>query len=145
MSKHSIIKRLFSATLAFIVLVTSVGIALDFHMCQGELKSIGVFEEAIACSNMEFNSSCDSPSKSQNDALSPEPCCKNSQFFSKLNIEKSEQAVFELKHQNLLALNFESRVDGNVFLSKIAFQAIPLFRPPPIEKDFSTLFQTFLI
>ena len=145
MSKHSLLTRLLSVTLALVVFVATVGVALDVHVCQDEIKSIGVFEKAIACSNMKINSSCAVPSNSKQNNVTQDPCCKSNQFISKINVANSNQAIFEFVNHNFISFDLESRIDRNVFLSSTSVQAIPLLRPPPIEKEFSILFQTFLI
>ncbi len=145
MYMHSYIKLWFSATLALIVLVASIGIALDFHVCQGKIKSIGVFEKATACSSMGTNTSCDKSIKFYRDGFSQESCCRNNLLLCKINIENSNPTISENNVYNPMCFYIEDNIKGNVIIPSTTIGAIPLLRPPPIEKDFSILFQTFLI
>ena len=142
---HSRIIRLFSVTLALNILMVTIGVALDFHICHGEIKSIGVFEKANVCSNMGTNSSCDSTKESNENGLSQESCCRNEQVLCSVNIESSVRVYAENVSQDIVGFDliiFPFR--KTITIDKYT-KAIPLLRPPPIEKDISILFQTFLI
>ena len=41
--------RIVSLVLAMVLFSTTVGISMDFHYCQGELKSVALFSKAKSC------------------------------------------------------------------------------------------------
>jgi len=80
------IKKLLSIFFVVLVLVSTTGLAVDSHMCQGELKSIALFCEATECPNCPENklNKTDSDESLQ---IKKKSCCENHHSFFKSDFQ----------------------------------------------------------
>lgn len=145
MTKRSISIHMMSIFLAVVVLIASIGVVFDYHICQGEIKSIGVFKKAESCYVMDKTLGCLNHDDGLNEKLSKTSCCTSDQFVCKLNIESGS---------NFDIYNICHNINGVILPIDVSELYLPLnqsvdeptiYRPPPIDKDFSVLYQAFLI
>ena len=78
--------------MAFLVLVSTMGFSLDYHVCQGSIKSFAINGKAKTClemSGFEAPEECDSPDSSSGneDQLTKQQCCTNISAFQTLASE----------------------------------------------------------
>ena len=137
--------------LALMVLVSSMSYTIDFHYCQGQLKSFSIFGKAKNCHEMASKMpSCHHKKKNLENSLScsegENNCCNNetahfeSDFDEKiLNID-----YLNLECQFFVVANTNSSFKD--FLGE-SEDEIPFahYKPPLIQKDIPVLFETFLL
>lgn len=136
------IKRFSSISLLFILLLTSIGLKVNTHVCQGSLKSIGLFVKAKACSTMG-ESSC--TNKSHADGFNRKPCCTDMSFMTPVSkYETNQFTTSETKgitdkvfFKILAVLRTQSNTPSMVMFKD---------DPPDIgNQNVQTMFQVFLI
>jgi hypothetical protein len=118
------------------VLISSVGVCLDVHYCQGDVQAIGFYSDAPNCydemlmvSDLETNSNSLSSS-----------CCKDEFIYGKVNIESKEDLKLNLDDLILASFTYVP-----VFRN---FQTIYVQVQPEDDlsfKDVRVLYQQFLI
>ena len=67
-------KAIFSYIGAMLMLLTSLSINLDFHLCQGKVKSLGIYAEANSCPMAMSESAC---SRSGREGWNRTNCCED--------------------------------------------------------------------
>lgn len=137
-----------------LLFISSSGISMDMHFCQGKLKRVSLVGSAKTCAEMAVMmkhcsgkkaKSCHGASKSCSDDGNHNGCCEN------------DSISFDLDIDNIDIQDFNSSVleiDFNV-LSQIRLVDFPNFQlkllqfeeyiPPLSKKDFTVLYQSFLI
>lgn len=125
-------------------MLSSIGMAKSTHICMG-LEMMAEFSLAVKHLDCGMNNHQQSPSSEHGDFKDANECCQNQ---------------FELVHndgdQNLKAVNIDAAqlifiaAFTQTFIFGIAptttsEQQFSFLIPPPMEKDFVILFQSFLI
>ncbi len=137
------IKAILSFSLSFLMLFGSVGFTVNGHICQGQLKTIGVFTEAPGCGQAEMQNCTASHT---HDGINQQPCCSAlkcinqvSSFESKPNLVAQETAF-----NKVIFDNYSERV--HVLPYQLRTYLFRNYTPP--EDDHSELIvrnQVFLI
>ena len=147
MNKTKIIRNLISTFLGIVFLLGTMGFTMDFHFCQGQIKSIGFFEKAQECNSKKNGQSCTiKTSKSAKNSISKIPCCVNKQVFYKVDFIKKIETIPAVNKTKVdppqiykLKLNqrdyYTFTTHNPVVRNKIIYT----------DKDFSVLYQSFLI
>ena len=131
-----------SILLAFLLLISTVGMAKTTHWCMGhEMESaIGFGEKHLDC-GMEL------PADQENEATSEDPssCCENKTQHLQVDDDfQVSQLDFQLNPTFTLPFIQVFGFGLNFFaVSAIHFPAE--FSPDPPKRDFQLLYQTFLI
>lgn len=142
--------RIISLCLAILLLVSSSGISMDVHFCQGKFKRANIFGKAKTCQEVndclikcgkevkvyQSKNSCSKDGEHKG-------CCKNESFqldfdFDAFDIVSSD--LHEIHKQFLTAFTYIYVV--NLVPTKEVCK-FTTYRPPPIEKDIPILFQVF--
>ena len=137
-----------------LLFISSSGISMDMHFCQGKLKRVSLIGSAKTCAEMAVMmkhcsgkkaKSCHGASKSCSDDGSHNGCCENESISFDLDIDNIDIQAF---NSSVLEIDF------NV-LSKVQLVALPNFQikllqfeeyiPPLPRKDLTVLHQSFLI
>ena len=142
----------FSLLLAGIILITSVGVTFDMHLCGDKVKSISVFKKASTCNIMTTGAkvedcSTDATSKSDKTttSITERSCCSNLTIFCQNDV---------LEHKNLVEANaplnftFQIPVTSSIQATNLYTYFKnwqPLELPPLLIKDYMSLYQTFRI
>lgn len=145
------ISKFCTPILALLVLVSSMSYTVDFHYCQGQLKSCSLFGKAKNCHEMASKmASChhleQESSESACCSKGDNNCCNNETviFESDLNEQFLNLDHFELSSQLFAAApkGFSSAdfIGESKDIVRFAF-----YKPPLIQKDISVLFETFLL
>ncbi len=87
--KKHILKPL-ALVLAFIVGLSSMGLSMDKHVCQGKVKSVAFFGKAKTClqmqSDTETSGTCRMHRHCRHSGKKTKPCCHNESKYSKLSL-----------------------------------------------------------
>ncbi len=144
MMKYSALHKIFALSLAFILLFSSTGMAMDMHYCNGNLKSISLFGTAKSCHTKSNVPPCHMAQQKAQDQH--EGCCENQQVV----IEKGQFDATAPQHTALEGISLEfiyAIVAVFVIPQDIAKKAeyIPHFKPPLPKRNQQAHLQTFLI
>ena len=155
--KKSFTYKAISLCLAFLVLVSSLGISLDMHFCKGVLKSVHVFGVAESCQIAskvqrnkstcgEFLTSCTLQIAPKVPSLKKKTCCSNAQ----IDILTGDYFQKEFSSKLISLKVFKSALfmdDFGFEANTLRFQPIFgfLYRPPNLLKDIPVLVQSFLL
>ena len=143
--------RIFALSMSLLLLLSSVGIAADFHFCQGEFKNFALFTKAKSCHEIaEMQASCH---KSKNGSCheaavscstdEENGCCDNNTELLQLDVEYSFSGF---------AIEYDLQFDQAILPSKEKL-AVPALRyaaeyqnykPPLLIEDLTVRFQSFL-
>ncbi|MEP0712700.1 hypothetical protein [Algoriphagus sp.] len=136
-------KKSFSIVLAFLLLFTNIGLAKSSHICMGSemLNAIGLSAKNLDCGMKHQKSS----SSEEGGLSEANPCCQNS--FELVHNDGDQQLkVLQLDSVQLIfvAAFTQSFIFGIELTSTEAY-INPFISPPSIEKNYTVLFQSFLI
>jgi hypothetical protein len=134
--------------LALMMLVPTSGFAVDFHICQGKVKSFTIFGKAKGCSKMADGVKCtESPKKNMHqDGINKKPCCENETIFVKFNA--NDRGDNERITSPVNQISFDVAVTVLYELEFISENKLPLeynSNPPPLMEDRTVWFESFLI
>ncbi len=151
MTKNSKIYRSTALCLALLMFMTSMVGLVDVHYCGGHVKSVNFFGKAKACYEMGNIKQC---------ANHPQPttvtsaqdthkknCCSNQSFLFQADQDQvSQSASF------VIGLPLQQLITSYVYIFLFSEQIIKtnpssflLYETPLFSRDFSVLFQSFLI
>ncbi len=147
--------RFVALFMASLMLLTSVGFTLDMHYCQDQLRSTSLFGKADSCYEMaginpvekcSFNQMKEEQHEGQ--SINKKDCCHNKtlHFQSDQNQEAKAIVDFEIASQTQ---QFIAAYIAVFHTPSILIQSnqpsFADYSPPIISKDYSVLFQSFLI
>lgn len=140
MLKQNLYIRTFAVLTSILVLITSVGVNVNLHLCQDQIKSANFLGHAEGCSEAEVV--CEITLATTNPSIERTPCCKNLQIFGKTTFEQVHQITIEL--QNFFLLDLPNLHSQAKYILTDFSEGIIAFHPPP-EEDMLILYQQFLI
>lgn len=137
--------------MALLLLVTSSGLSMDVHFCQGKFKRASIFGKAKTCQEVnnclikcgkQVNSYPSETSCSRDE--SHKDCCKNESFILDLDFEVSDIVSTDLsKKQKHFLTAFTFNYVLNLVLTNEEVSKFKTYRPPPLERDLAVFFQVF--
>jgi len=134
------IRHIVSFFLATIVLIASVGVTVNFHLCAGQVQSIALFVKAQPC-KMDVPKSC------QKHEQKRKGCCEEQSLVLKGKETNAEvKTVTQLTPSfNLIAVILPVlysivNLDATVTTAQYA-----QYKPPLLEQDITVLVHSFLI
>jgi len=137
--------------LALLVLISSIGVNLNAHYCQGELVSYAFFNEAKSCYEI---AGFDRPSKPVKTLPTPvndtsvqkDNCCKDQHARFQLDQEQGQEGINLAYQQDiskaLPVYNLRLSAIQKKPYTAIYFDA---YKPPLLSRDLSVLHQSFLL
>ena len=136
---NTIVKKISTTLLSFIVLFSSMSFAIDEHYCGNNLMDVSYFGDADNCGSEEVTMNSSSSTVKQNN------CCKNETTLLESSIFNKEKFI-NLQHVDAEVLFFKA----NSYLGTYKDTAIEIeyytdFSPPDIAQDIQVLHQAFLI
>ena len=146
--------RLFSVTMALLLLLSSSGLTMDLHFCQGHLKRVNFIGKAKTCAEMALMvehcskkkaKSCHSKAKSCTGGESHDGCCDNKAVVLDLDIEKADFLDVnssDLKENTAVVAIDKFILSNENQLKKVAFRH---YKPPLPTTDIYILFESFLL
>ena len=147
--------RIFALTMAFLVMVSSSGIAMDVHYCMGQLKNINLFGEAENCHDSKVSEKlthcekvkkqCHNANKTSVDKQSEKGCCNNQliEFQNDADLIPIISATFFTSDITFL---YSPCIWGELKNKSIHNpQEYLIYKPPNRVQDIPILIQSFLI
>jgi len=148
--KRKFIHKTISLIMAFLLLVTSSGISMDVHFCQGHFKRANIFDKAKSCAEVNAClikcgkkvSSCSADKGCSSDG-DHKGCCHNESFDFDLEFDSIE-IIPDVNIENSLSSIYTgySFIEHHIIPSSRCLKFINYIPPPP-EKDIAILFQVF--
>jgi len=124
---------------------------IDFHYCQGQLKSFSLFGKAKNCHEMASKmASCHHKKQVDKKPMacseSDNNCCNNEtvHYESDLDQQFLNFDFFNLDSQLFVVATPEASLD-DLFIDIKEITPFAHYKPPLIQKDISVLFETFLL
>ena len=137
-----------------VVLTTSVGISMDMHYCQGNLKNINLIGDAQTCHDKAQKAKTNHCSKKEKachkkeqktcgDKINHDDCCENKAVFVQLEEEflQASDASVQVEFKFIVAF----------FLTDLSLESIDKevvhyknYKPPLLDKNIPLLMQSFL-
>lgn len=140
--------------MALLMLITSVGLAVDMHYCGGKLKTTSFFGKARVCHQVKRAKTSNSEecpihfqSREQGCAVDKANCCQNKLLYLQLdqdqNLQLEGPAVSKPLLQFVAAF---AQAFFNLDIKPVR-QAVfyAAYRPPLIFRDIPVLTQSFLL
>ena len=144
------ISKFIALALALMVLVSSMSYTIDFHYCQGQLKSFSLFGKAKNCHEMASKM----PSCHHKKQVDEKPmacsegdnnCCNNKTVYFESDFDEQ---IVNLDYLSLESLSFVVAFKHSFSdLYEVIKDVIPFahYKPPLIQKDIPVLFESFLL
>ncbi len=138
----SSIRPIVSIFMAILVLIASIGVTVNLHVCRGSLQSIALFVKAQPC-KMEIPKPCHS-GKTQ---TKRNGCCEEESILLK---GKETTAEFKTVTELAPSFNLISVILPVLYsINKVdSFRASPRYahyKPPLADRDITVFVQSFLI
>ncbi len=143
--------RFISLSLAGLMLVTSVGYAIDMHFCQGNLKSYSFFGKAKNCHEGEkVNVTClhhqKISSNSEEARLLKKDCCSNKTLHFQLQQNQINQNSDVLISQPIQSFVLPGRIPlWQAINPDQVRSAFEHYKPPSITREIIVLIQSYLL
>lgn len=142
MRTFKLVKQIISIFLSSLILISSMGITFSTHFCMGRAVDnelmIGMHE--LSCGMMDMDENCETSGTS---FMAP-GCCDNE--FISIDIEDDYKVVsekFTLSTSFLFAFTYTFLFDHqNNNEPSLAYTD---HHPPPLEQDYQSLYQSFLL
>lgn len=125
-------KRVFTISIALLLLVATTGVTLNKHYCMGRLKSVAIFASANPCS--------------ENGVPTPMPCCEDTS--EQLKVDDLTKASFDFKGTTDLyqiAVITYVLLEQNYLTLEEDKPAYYNYSPPLPDQDIRVLNQVFRI
>ena len=148
--------RFIALSLAFLMFFSSAGFAVDFHYCQGKLKTLGFFQKAKTCHELAANAShCHMAKKKTCHKQSSEisckkdgdgkGCCDNEMAFILLD---ADYGIAEYVSFGIQDIQFVAAFIATFNAQFIEVDSSPShfknYKPPLLERDILVLVHSFL-
>ena len=150
MKKVSLIYRFISWCLVILVLISSMGITVDMHYCNNELKSFSFSGKAKSCHEPSLKQ-CPFHSKklgnnNNDNSVNKKNCCENkTKFFHSDQDQQIQTFDYELTQPlQLFTVAFINAFFINSGIEK-EILAFTRYKPPILQKDIPVLIQSFLL
>ncbi|MBI1767151.1 MAG: hypothetical protein HYR67_02110 [Bacteroidetes bacterium] len=133
-------RSIVSGFLASLVLIASIGVTVNLHLCAGQVQSIAVFVKAQPCKEMQ------KPCHGTERHAKKNGCCEEKSILL-----KGKETTAEVKAATQITPSFNLIAVILPVLYSIdldSFVAAPRYahyKPPLIERDITILAQSFLI
>lgn len=137
-------QKVISILLAFLLLTSSVGYAVNTHFCGGLAveQSLSFHFELLDC-GMDMETDCES--KPAKEAVKAKACCENQHEFHQLDEDLIKQAVNASMDVKQTIAAVQTVVFEIPTTETIKHGAISNHSPPFQAVNFRLLFQTFLL
>lgn len=136
-----------SLTMAFLLLVSSSGISMDVHFCQGKFKRANIFGKAKTCEQVnDCIRKCGKVIKSchaDGQDGDHKGCCENQSFELDFDFDAFDNSSADI---NTIQKQFLTTFTYTFVQNLVPKKGNPKFTtyiPPPLEKDITVLFQVF--
>jgi hypothetical protein len=142
--------RITSLILSLLIFISSSGVSLDLHFCQGTFKSFSIYGKAKNCHELSLEGNKKKPTCKHHLAKATQKeqkdCCKNHTYvIKKSKAEATSQILHEFQDFQFDYFNIPpNREIVNIEVFEY-IEAYVLHKPPLPKRDYQVLFQTFII
>ncbi len=137
-------KRIISIFLSLIILVSSTGLTLSTHYCLGRAVDTELMlgNQNLSCGMGDMDAICETAGDVT--SFMPTGCCDNDHFSIQIkdDFEKVTSKIFFEKHF-LYALTY-TYLFNNQIQAEQEVAHLEIY-PPPLEQDYQSLYQSFLL
>lgn len=141
-------KQIFSILLSFILLASHMNLTMGTHFCGGEAVETKVLlgETHLGCEMMDLVEPCDGSEHSNQNQVrfNNVPCCQNEFQTIQGTADFVKEATQTFFNVDFAVAFLYTSLNLDLF-PKSSHQVYTEYISPPLEKDISVLFQTFLI
>ena len=146
--------RIVSLCLAFMLFASSTGFSIDFHYCQGELKSTQINGKAKKCHELAGKTKHCAHHQDQETSVDKtcsedesDDCCSNEIEYFKSDQDQinSVQTINTEILSSYFLIAFVNTYLGNVGLENAQKCRFRVYKPPLIPKDIPIVHQSFLL
>lgn len=125
---------------ALSLLFSTTGLTVSLHYCEDALSGIALFKEASSCHDVA--SSCSTKEACCTSNSTEKDCCDTDTEFFKQDIEKINTNIelSDIEYPIAIQNSPISFTNWTQIKSNSKFQ---YYRPPPLVKDITVLFETF--
>lgn len=134
--------RAIALSVSILILMGTIGVSADFHICQGKVKTFSFFGQAEKCSPMESKIHC---IKSNERQLNKKKCCTNEAFYSTASFQSEANAITTSQTLSIAAhypINNTNLVALSIQVNRWQFHHPPLIRQ---QSSLVIAYQSFLI
>jgi len=155
----SYLHRITALLLALLMFTTSIGYSMDVHYCGNEIKSIGLFGNAVACEmesvekqEEDLHACCKAPELNKesetchSQKIEEEDCCHNETIVLETDSDFNHDKTIDFDFQQDFV--FTTLFIYNVFAFRVEENTVNdnfYYSPPKLTKDVMTLHQVFII
>jgi hypothetical protein len=137
----SFIRPIVSVFLAAVVLIASIGVTVNLHLCAGKIQSVALYAKAQPCEDVKM------PCHGKAHHSKQKGCCEEESI-----VLKGKEVNAEVRTPGQITPSFSliavilpvlyTIIEGNAStpISKYA-----CYKPPLVERDINVLVQSFLI
>lgn len=143
--------KIFIPFVAVMILASSISYSIDYHYCQGQLKSFSLIGKAKNCHEMASKKpSCHHKKQGQNKSLScsssDNNCCNNKTVHVESDFNKKILNVLDLNIQYQFFVVANTLYSfKNLFVESTFKAPFVYYKPPLIRKDISVFYEVFLL
>ncbi len=143
--------RVLALTMAFLMFFSSVGISMDMHFCQGNLKNVSLFGKAKSCYELEsegISSHCSKKQSSCHKKTTAEDhkgCCNNETIDIQLDTDFVDVSVTNLNIQQLHFVVAYIYTYFGLSTEQFSPSKFLYYKPPLPDKDLLVFIQSFLL
>lgn len=141
--------KIFSVAIAILLFISSSGLTMDMHFCQGDFQRLNLFGKAKTCAEvMQSSKKCHSKTKGhQSCGIDGEHkgCCDNKSFDLDMDFDSGEASPTVMTDAQI---QFVKAYVSSYFINLTSTPTLHnylKYYPPPLKRDISILFQTFLL
>ena len=136
--------KLLHITLIFSLLSSSVGVVLNQHFCQDELKEVSLYKAVKNCheSNPKKQRTCPHhPPPNPETRIDTNACCHDTSDY--LKSQQEQQVELDLLPDVVHATYAFPLANWTATLHIARSLSDKYYRPPPLPKDFPSFFQVY--
>ena len=146
--------RFITLTLAFLMLTTSVGFAVDMHYCQGQLKSVSFFGRAKTCHETADaipTKKCSHHQKMMEQkegcSMDKKDCCQNITLHFQSDQDRQVQTSDFMISKQLqqFVIVYAAGFFTNDFSIECDAASFNHYKPPLLLRNIPVLIQSFLL
>ncbi len=137
-------KKFASIFLALIILISSTGITFSTHFCMGHavISKLMIGKSDLSCGMNEMESACGG--KENTSTLLAAGCCATE--YLAIQVDDNYQNVsstFSFEHQFLFAVTYTFLLSQASGENQVLAYSDHI--PPPLEQDFQSMYQLYLL
>jgi hypothetical protein len=138
--------------MALLMLISSAGVAMDFHFCQGDLQNISFFKKAKSCHEVTKKTHCEKMAKkachdeTEENLDHPKNCCDSKALVIQFDSDFAVPSLIDFDFdRSYLALDIQHFNIEELEIECYQAKDYKNYKPPSRDIDHIVSFQSFLI